>query len=183
MIKVFIGGSRKVTRLNKIIKNRIDNIINKDFTILVGDANGVDKAVQKYLFDKGYNNVFVFCTGNNCRNNLGNWITKNIETTQARKDFSFYTIKDLEMAKESDYGFMIWDAKSKGTLNNIINLLKENKKILVYYTPEKEFYTLSKYDDLEKLLTKSDVKSLEVFEKTLKISKLLEKEHQELQTA
>ena len=28
-------------------------MIEKDFTILVGDANGADKAVQRYLAEKG----------------------------------------------------------------------------------------------------------------------------------
>lgn len=34
------------------------------------------------------------------------------------------------MAKAADYGFMIWNGKSKGTLNNIINLVQYNKNVL-----------------------------------------------------
>lgn len=181
MIKVFIGGSRKIVRLNKSIKERIDNIINKNFMVLIGDANGIDKAVQKYLFEKNYHNVVVYFTGNLCRNNVGSWRTENIETTRNKKDFNFYVLKDLAMVKRADYGFMIWDAKSKGTLNNIINLLKGNKNILVYFAPENEFYTLSSYSNLEKLLAKSDEKSLKLFEKTFKISEILKKEQQEFQ--
>ena len=67
------------------------------------------------------------------------------------------------MARETDYGFMIWDGKSKGTLNNIINLLKENKKVLVYFSPNKEFYNLISFNDLEKLLAKCEKKFLETF--------------------
>jgi len=36
------------------------------------------------------------------------------------------------MVKDTDYGFMIWDTKSKGTLNNIVNLLREKKTVIVY---------------------------------------------------
>ena len=54
MTKVFIAGSRRLSRLNAEVKRRIDTMIEKDFTILVGDANGADKAVQRYLAEKGY---------------------------------------------------------------------------------------------------------------------------------
>ena len=103
MTKVFMGGSRKITRLNKDIKGRIDNVIQKEYTVLIGDANGADKSVQKYLFDKGYKNVRVFCMGNECRNNIGKWGTKHIGETRNRKDYYYYSIKDLEMVKETDY--------------------------------------------------------------------------------
>ncbi len=176
MTKVFIGGSRKITRLNKDIKGRIDNIIQKEYTILIGDANGADKSVQKYLFDKSYRNVRVFCMGNECRNNIGHWETHLITRTRNKKDYNYYSIKDLEMVRETDYGFMIWDGKSKGTLNNIINLLKENKKVLVHFSPNKEFYNLITFDDLEKLLAKCEKKFLEIFEENFKISQVLKKE-------
>ena len=49
MTKVFIAGSRQLSRLNADVKRRIETMIEKGFTILVGDANGADKAVQRYL--------------------------------------------------------------------------------------------------------------------------------------
>jgi len=176
MTKVFIGGSRRISRLNKYIRDRVDNIIQNGYTVLIGDANGVDKSVQNYLFNKNYRNVLVFCTGNKCRNNIGNWQIKNIEVAKNRRDFHYYSIKDSEMVKETDFGFMIWDAKSKGTVNNIVNLLKESKKILVYFSPGKNFYTLTTFHDLEKLLAKCDGKSLEIFEREFRISQILKQE-------
>ena len=83
------------------------------------------------------------------------------------------------MAKETDYGFMLWDGKSNGTLNNIINLLKENKKILIYFSPTKSFDTLITFNNLEMLLAKCDKKSLEVFEEKFRLSQLLKKEQQQ----
>ena len=73
MTKVFIGGSRRVSRLNADVRRRIDRIIEQGFPVFVGDANGADKAVQKYLQSRGYEAVEVFCSGGQCRNNLGNW--------------------------------------------------------------------------------------------------------------
>jgi adenine-specific DNA-methyltransferase len=60
MITVFIGGSRRITRLSKAIQSRLDNMIDKSFTVVTGDANGVDKAVQKYFAGRHYKNVVVF---------------------------------------------------------------------------------------------------------------------------
>ena len=124
MTKVFIGGSRRMGHLNRELCRRIDSIMLGSMTILVGDANGVDKAVQKYCAEKHYDKVVVFCAGASCRNNLGNWETKHIEVDRATKDYRFYMAKDLQMANEADYGFMIWDAKSGGTLSNMLELLE-----------------------------------------------------------
>lgn len=174
MTKVFIGGSREVSKLNKDLKDRIDNIIRNEFLILIGDANGIDKAVQKYLNEKDYNNVIVFCMKGLCRNNIGSWKTNYVEITDSsKKSFDYYSTKDLEMAKETDYGFLIWDAKSKGTLNNAINLLKLNKKILMYFYPDKNFCVINTFSDLKHLLSKCNKASLEVFEKKLHISQIL----------
>jgi hypothetical protein len=73
MTKVFIGGSRKLSRLNADIRHRLDRIIDGGFAVVVGDANGADKAVQSYLKSKNYDSVEVFCAGKACRNNVGSW--------------------------------------------------------------------------------------------------------------
>src|SRR4030066_2036363 len=153
MSKIFIGGSRRITKLNNDITGRIDNIMQNGYTVLLGDANGADKLVQKYLQEKRYRNVLVYCMGAQCRNNLAEWETRHIpENQKVKRDFAYYSLKVLSMAKEADYGFMIWDGKSKGTLNNVLNLLKENKTSIVYLSTDKKCYTVSSSDDLEDLL-------------------------------
>lgn len=181
MNKIFIGGSRKISRLSKDVLKRIDNIINNNLTVLVGDANGVDKCVQKYLFQRNYRNVIVFCTGFICRNNVGGWETRNVEVNGKAKGFDFHTIKDMEMAKESSHGFMIWDAKSRGTLNNIINLLKENKAVLVYFTPDKSFYKIKDSADLAGLLSRCDPDDVRIFNEKLLIGQILAGEQRQLE--
>ena len=42
---VFVAGSRQIFRLPAEVRSRLDTMIEKGFQILVGDANGVDKAV------------------------------------------------------------------------------------------------------------------------------------------
>lgn len=194
MTKVFIGGSRRISKLNRSIRARLDRIMDGGFMILIGDANGADRSIQDYLSLKHYGNVLVFCMENKCRNNIGNWQHRSVKTNTNNKSFHYYAAKDLEMAREADYGFMLWDSKSKGTLNNIFNLIKENKKTLVYFSPEKNYYQVSTLDDLRILLSKCDRQSLEILGNDLKvfempgktangISKLTKKHEQPMQPA
>ena len=180
MTKVFIGGSRRIAKLNPAIKGRADSIIQNNYLVLIGDANGADKSMQTYLAGKNYRNVLVFCAGNRCRNNVGSWETRHIKPERETKDFSFYAAKDLEMAKEADYGFMIWDAESKGTLHNMLSLLRNQKKVLVYFSPEKIFFTLKGVDDLLPILTKCDQKVVKLFESEIKASKGVTEKQQAL---
>lgn len=152
MTTVFIGGSRRITRLNDTIRSRSDNIMRQHFAVVIGDANGADKAIQHYLATKGYRNVIVYFMGNLCRNNVGNWPTKQVFANHQIKNFSYYATKDKKMADVASYGFMIWDGRSKGTLNNILNLLQQQKRILVYFSPDKSCYKLKSFENLTALL-------------------------------
>ena len=183
MTKVFIGGSRKLTKLSPAIKSRLDNIITNGFTILIGDGNGADKCIQSYLSDKSYDKVIVFCMEEVCRNNLGNWDVRHITTDIDERNFSYYATKDMAMTKEASHGFMLWDTKSAGTLNNIINLLKENKKILVYLSPDKSFHVVGSFSDLQRLLSSLDKKVLERFDRKLGIAQSLKEEQSALEFA
>jgi hypothetical protein len=56
---------------------------------------------------------------------------------------------------------MIWDGTSKGTLTNVVNLLKIHKKMLLYSAPRKDFFTLRTREDLDQALTASGIKGVE----------------------
>jgi hypothetical protein len=159
--KIFIAGSRRLSRLNPDVRRRIDNIVDKDFTVILGDANGVDKAVQKYLSSRHYANVIVFCMEGGCRNNIGDWPTRTITATQAsRQDFAFYSTKDRAMVEEADYGLMLWDGQSRGTLTNIVHLVRQGKPVVVYIAPNSSFYTLREPSHLTEMLGPLDPTTL-----------------------
>ena len=151
--KVFIAGSRRLSRLSGEVLRQIDNVLNEGCTVLIGDANGVDKAVQSYLSAKQYPEVVVFCVEGKWRNNVGNWPVKSIEAADvSQEDSDYFSAKDRVMARECEYGFLIWDGRSPGTLTNMIDLMKEAKPIIVYVTRQKRFYTLWTSEDLGKML-------------------------------
>lgn len=151
--RVFIAGSRHLSRLGNEVVCRIDNIVDNDFTVLIGDANGVDKAVQSYLDRKRYKNVVVFCMEGKCRNNVGRWATESIDAAEpSRHDFSYFSTKDRVMAKECDYGLMLWDGKSRGTLTSIVDLVKQEKPVVVYVAGSRSFFTLKAAEQLVEML-------------------------------
>lgn len=154
MIRVFVGGSRQISRLPEEARVRLKNVMERRHSVLVGDANGVDKAVQKYLADARYDHVTVYCSGDKCRNNVGSWETREVSTQESRRDFNFYAAKDREMAREAEFGLMIWDGKSLGTIVNLLRLVHESKKAVLIDVSDKQQVTLSTKEDWEALLSK-----------------------------
>jgi hypothetical protein len=163
MQSVFVAGSRTLSKLNAQVKERLDNIVKQNLTVLVGDANGADKAVQRYLAELSYQQVVVYCM-DPCRNNIGSWPTHAKKTGPGvPHDRHYYGIKDLAMAKDAGCGFMIWDGTSKGTLTNVVNLLEAQKKVLLYHSPKKHFFTVRTTVDLHHVLDASGIKNVEGF--------------------
>ena len=171
-MKVFVGGSRKIIYLDPTVIDRLENIVGAGGTILIGDANGVDKSVQRFLNDINYKNVIVYYVGDSFRNNIGSWETQNIACDSKKKDFYFFTCKDVAMSDDANYGFMIWDGISKGTINNAVNLLRADKKVLIFNSKKREFFSLKTMHDLRILLGGADFGSKQKLITDLKISEL-----------
>ncbi len=169
MKKVFISGSMKIKNLDPLVLKRIDNIIEQGYIILVGDADGVDSSVQEYLKSHSYNNVFVYCTGSQPRNNIGSWEVKKVETTAQPGTRAYFTVKDIEMSVDCDYGLMIWDTKSTGTLSNVLELLQRKKNSLVFVNKSKIFEKVKDVTGLEQILTHMSEFSLKKADAKLKV--------------
>ncbi|MDD2234620.1 MAG: hypothetical protein PHV03_06890 [Desulfitobacteriaceae bacterium] len=150
-MKVFVAGPRAVRALNKNITNVLSNMIEKQLTILLGDATGVDRLVQKYFAAVKYPNVYIYASDGKARNNMGNWSVHKVEVPKNAKGFNYYVQKDIQMAQDADNGFMIWNGKSKGTLNNIMNLAAQNKKVMIYLIPAKKMIFVDTPDSVSKL--------------------------------
>jgi len=152
VMKILIAGPRAVSGLADQIKEKLHDICEKGFHVLVGDADGIDKAVQVYLSSLRYDNVIVYASNGKARNNIGNWPVEAVPVSADVRGFDFYAMKDKAMAADADYGFMIWNGKSRGTLSNIVNLLGTGKKSLVYFIPRHSYICIDSFAKLEKLL-------------------------------
>jgi hypothetical protein len=151
--RVFIAGSMNIKHLDSAVKSRIDRIVAQHFEVVVGDAGGVDTSIQAYLSNHGTMNATVFCSGKRPRNNLGNWPVQRVESSHSEGSRAFFTAKDIRMAEVADFGLMIWDTRSTGTLSNVIELLARKKKSTVYINKAKFFQDVSNVEQLEELVS------------------------------
>lgn len=117
-----------------------------------GNSFVPDKAVQQYFKARHYSQVEVFCMEGVCRNNVGWWPVRSIMARSNKKDFSYYSIKDQAMTEEAGIGFMIWDGRSIGTLANVYRLISQNKTVVVYMAPSRQFTDLKTQADWESFI-------------------------------
>lgn len=162
-MKIFIAGARSITSLNNDVKVRLMSIYNNNHSVYVGDCYGIDTAIQKFFIKLGYDNVTVFASNGKVRNNIGNWNVRSVYVNESIKGFNFYKQKDIAMANSADYGFMIWDGKSRGTLNNIINLVNQNKKVLVYITIFHKMFVIGTIFQLNSLLVQCPMATQKIY--------------------
>lgn len=152
MTTVFIAGSITIKKLDDLVKDRIANILDAGHKIIVGDADGADKAVQDHLALDGRARVTIYCSGEHPRNNSGLWPVEKIDTDAKAGTRAFFTAKDIKMAQIADFGLMLWDSKSTGTLSNVIELTGRGKKSLVYISKAKEFCSIGSASHIDKLV-------------------------------
>lgn len=180
--KVFIAGSMNIKNLDAKVKERIDNIVQQDFDVVVGDADGADTSVQWHLFNQGSTRTTVYCSGLSPRNNVGDWPVHVVQTLHAEGSRAFFTAKDVRMAEDADIGLMVWDTKSTGTLNNVLELLLRKKKAVVFVNKAKVFKNVSNVEHLEELLMfMSDHARRKADEKIKLTDRLLALKHEQSQ--
>ena len=128
-MKVFISGSKSISKLSEKAKSLLDEHIALGTEFLVGDCYGVDAVIQKYLDFKGYSNVIVYCSGETPRNNFvtGAKVCSCAEAAKGLTGSAFQYVKDIQMAQDCDTALMIWDGKSKGTAENIRRIKEMGK--------------------------------------------------------
>lgn len=162
---VFIGGAREIKELPTIVKQKLSSIIDKEFSVVVGDAYGVDSEVQRFFYYSKYDKVKVFITNGKTRNNLGNWETEDISVPRDINKSEYYMQKDIAMSKVADLGYMVWNGKSRGTLNNIINMATANKQTVVYFAPTDTHILIQRLEDLERLLEDCPIETLHTYKR------------------
>lgn len=147
---IFISGSRSITKLNAQVLRRIDKIMQQKDHIYVGDADGVDCMVQKYLHQERYPEVTVFCAGNTYRNNIGQWSVQYVDAGTA-KGRAFFTVKDKKMAELADFALVVWDGQSQGSYANMREMLKYGKKTMVFMQHQECFVAVKDKNDLKNI--------------------------------
>ncbi|MEG4248739.1 hypothetical protein [Microcoleus sp. Pol10D4] len=110
---VMVSGSRSITDIRPGLQS-INCIMELNFSIILGDAPGVDKLVQEYLRNSNYLDVkvyFALWSGNGKPRNVTGFQTVGIPGS--------YVDRDKAMCSICDYGLALWDGRSRGTKDNI----------------------------------------------------------------
>ena len=131
---VFISGSISIKTLPQEVKESIHKIVDNQMKILVGDANGIDSLVQDYCLSLGYFNVTVYSISTQPRYKASDKFGLKIVSvpTEIKGGRERQQEKDKAMTKDSQYSFVIWDGKSKGSYANVIRAFEQDKKIKLY---------------------------------------------------
>jgi hypothetical protein len=159
MTVIFISGSRQIISLPEGIPDRLDNIVNNGFKVVIGDSEkGVDRIILEDLRKRNYPNVSVFSIHSSSRiKSLSNaWDFQRVEPNIAKKldkNGKIINGRELEAAKDRamgdmcDYGLVIWQdtytnqkygnkSVSSGSLRNMVQLLMNNKPVALYHRLE-----------------------------------------------
>jgi hypothetical protein len=152
MVTIFTAGSMNIKRLDPAFVERLAKIVSSNLNVVVGDADGADTSIQQVLHELNASSVAVYCSGPTPRNNVGDWPVHPIFSAAEKGTRAYFTAKDLEMANVADYGLMMWDANSTGTLSNVIELVRRRKTCVVFVNKHKKFVTVSDAKGLHQLV-------------------------------
>ena len=149
--KVFISGSISIKKLPVEVISSVKKIIEQKIQILVGDADGIDTLIQDFCLTENYTNLTVYSISAIPRYKASDKFNfehifpdKEIKKERARQQE-----KDKAMTNDSEFSFVIWDCKSKGSYANLIRALDKNKKIKIYNNTDKVFFDQSKISKVE----------------------------------
>ncbi len=105
------------------VKARIDKAIERNMTIIVGEAPGANRLYQDYLKTKGYRNVVVGHAVR-LRYNAGNW--KDAQYGKNLKE------RERKMIGDCDSAIVIWMNNSSVIANNLEALKRLGKPTFLY---------------------------------------------------
>jgi hypothetical protein len=121
---LLMGSSAyKAQELHPRVRERLDNAIALDMTIIVGEAKGASRAFQDYLASKSYRNVVVG-HARSIRYNAGGW-----ETHKYGDDLKE---REKRMIEDSDTAIIIWVNSSSVIAENLERLKRQLKPTLLH---------------------------------------------------
>lgn len=188
MKSVFVSGSISLKTLPEEVIKSFDKIISQNIHVYVGDADGIDTLTQNYFASKNYINVTVCTIKEHPRNLASNHF--NIQQVNYDKSVKSHreqqTFKDKFMTTHTEYSFIVWDGKSKGSFANIKRAFEQEKKLKIYYVKLdrcllKDELTLSSIENIYKSNTGytpgeivAKIKASNIYTNISKVSELKE---------
>lgn len=155
---VFISGSGSVNELDENVIQRLEKMCGNNLTILLGNKDGVERCFREYLFSVNYKDVEIFSIAGDNKECIGNWNVNEVIPPDKPIGFGYYAERDMKMIEKCDYGFMIWDGRSKDVLLNSVCLAEKKKTNVIYLHNHKKFVTVSSEDTLKRVIFQCEPK-------------------------
>ena len=81
------------------------------------------------------------------------------------------------MASIADSGFVLWDGKSIGSINNVHELLKNGKNAVVYFSPKQQFIDVTNFEEFEALILNTSQSDARAINEKLKMNSSVNKQN------
>lgn len=141
--RVFISGKVKFDEpIPDSVKKELNALMKSRAQVLIGDAPGADTRVQDYLAEMGYDNVIVYTTDSDARNNVGGWTVKKISGNGYADEREVRRQKDIAMTNASNRAFTISsvdDRPDSATSLNISRMNEQKKPVYMWDYKQKKF--------------------------------------------
>ena len=146
---VFLGGSKCIGRLPDKVVTLIDELMEKREHFIIGDCHGMDLAFQTYLESKHYPHVTIYCSGEKCRFNVGDWPEKHICVPDGIEGYKFYRVKDYALMKDCDAALLVYETRALATRSYIYYLKRLGKPIFAFDLERDRFKIIDKREVTE----------------------------------
>ena len=133
--KLFLGGSKSYLWITEEEWQCVEVYLDQNWHILIGDCRGTDRLLQHRLDSIGYKNVTIYATDGQARYNVGHWPVVAVPAPHEEKDYDYYRCKDRATAQAADDALMFWDGESKGTIQNVFDVVMQKKKATIVRRP------------------------------------------------
>lgn len=161
---VFVSGSGSVTELDDNVIQRLEKMCGNGLMILLGNKEGAERCFREYFSSVNYKDVEIFSIAGDNKENIGDWALNEVTPPNKPVGFGYYAERDMKMIEKCDYGFMIWDGKSKDVLLNSVCLAEKKKTNVIYLHKNGRFVTVSSEETLERLILQCDKKVQAMYE-------------------
>ena len=113
---VYLNGSKNVNVLTISVKNKIVDMMHRNYRFIIGDFEGASIQMQKLLYECGYQNVVVYYKGDCPLVNLGAWKGKHLP----------YNCQEQALL-DCNEGFMVMDREEEWWHSDLQKLIADQK--------------------------------------------------------
>lgn len=114
---VYLSGSKTVNVLTVDVKNKIIDMMHRNYRFIIGDFEGASIQMQKLLYECGYQNVVVYYRGDCPLVNLGAWKGKYLP----------YNCQEQALL-DCNEGFMVMDREEEWWRSDLQKLIANQKQ-------------------------------------------------------